>query len=85
MISVAFVYFVAKIIQTLYLTKGVGGMCPHCGGAYLKTSTPRLVDLPFRLLRFVAYRCLICDARFHRTRIPVEHAEQPEKSAVVIQ
>jgi DNA-directed RNA polymerase subunit RPC12/RpoP len=74
---IAFVYFAAQIFRMLYLSKGMKDACPNCGGNYIKTSTPRRVmDLPFKVFRFVAYRCMICDFRFHRRRIQAEQAGQ---------
>jgi hypothetical protein len=73
--SVAFVYLGAKVFRTLYLTKG-SSMCPDCGDSHIKISTPRWPDLPFRIFRFVAYRCMACDSRFHRPRLRA-HAHGP--------
>jgi hypothetical protein len=71
--SAVLVYLGARMFQILYLTKGVDGMCPNCGGTHIKPSMRlRVEDIPYLAFRFAAYRCLDCDYRYHRPRI---HAE----------
>lgn len=68
LLSVSLVYFGARVFRMLFLTLGVRGMCPKCGTVYIKRSTRRWYDLPYRAMRFSAYRCSICDFRFHLPR-----------------
>ena len=50
--------------------------CPEChDGEGLRRSRPRWYDLPFRLIGMRAYRCLMCDRRFHAWK----HARASEK------
>jgi hypothetical protein len=75
--SLALVYLAARVIRMLYLTRGVRAICPKCGSVFLRPSSRRSVsDLPFRVLRLAAYRCSICDFRFHCAKV-----EAQEKSA----
>lgn len=39
--------------------------CPGCKVQSIRPSRTRLDDLPFRLVGMRAYRCLVCDRRFH--------------------
>ncbi len=72
LVACAIVYSCARFIRMIYLTRGMRAMCPKCGTVYVRPSSRTLADLPFRALRLAAYRCTICDFRFHRPRVHME-------------
>jgi hypothetical protein len=48
------------------------GQCPHCHQkGTLRRSRPRWYDLPFRFAGMKAWRCMLCNRRFHVRKRPM--------------
>jgi transposase-like protein len=73
LLAFAVAYALAKILRPIILNIGVEkNICPNCGSSYIRKSSRRKGDLPYRIFGLRPFRCTLCEVRFFAFREPSE-------------
>lgn len=85
LVVVAILYVASKVFWAVFMNIGMEkNLCPSCGSSYIKKSTPQwLHDFPYRLFGLHAFRCTVCEIRFHAFREPSELQAQARTRQMV--